>query len=1168
MEIAGPITEVTLEDKYRLERGVALMSGLQALVRLPVLQRRRDAAAGLKTAGFISGYRGSPIGGYDRELWRAKRLLDENGIVFQPGLNEDLAATAVWGTQQIGLFPGRYDGVFALWYGKGPGVERSGDALMHGHYAGAARSGGVLVVAADDPAAKSSTIAQQSESTLAAHHMPVLYPASVAEILEFGLLGWALSRYSGLWVGLKCVNETLETDVTVSLDEEAPRIILPEYSDPPREGVNFRGTYGPIEDERLLVRHRLPLAGRFALSNRLDRSAFSTAAPQLGIVSAGKTYSDVLYALRLLGIDDERARLLRLDIYKVGMIWPLETSGLRAFASRSEELLVIEEKQPLLEAQIASALYGADHQPRLSGKEAAEGGSLLPSDGTLAPGAIALAIAARLERCGMADADLRLRAVDLRQRFQALAPTSGRPTAKDMQSGTVRTPYFCSGCPHNTSTRVPEGSRAFSGIGCHTMVVTMGRSTLPPTHMGGEGANWIGIAPFVDTPHIFQNLGDGTYFHSGLIAIRAAVAANVNITYKVLYNGVVAMTGGQPIDGNLSVQDIARQVIAERVARCVVVTVEPAAYDGDNSLPPGVTLHARDELDAVQRQLRDVRGVTVLIYEQMCAAEKRRQIKRKTLPAPTRRVFINESVCEGCGDCSTKSNCVSVLPKETPFGRKRTIDQSACNEDLSCIKGFCPSFVLIRNARPRRGTPAPQPPTAPATMPLPLPPPPVLKIQGGYNVMITGIGGTGVITVGAVLAMAAHLEGRGASTYNMTGLAQKNGPVYSHLRFATSPEGDMAFRIEAADADLVVACDVLAGLAPEAFETIRKGHTRALINSDVEPTAAFQLFRDSPLPGAPQCDLLMQAVGPDRIDAIDATGISLSMLGDKIAGNVLMVGYALQRGLLPLRPESIERAIELNDVSVDLNKAALRLGRQLALAGPGQMPHAPEHPEPVSLDPLEAEIALARALLTSYQNGAYAERYVARVRAVAATEAGRVPTSGTGLALAVARNYRKLLAYKDEYEVARLYTVPAFQAAVGEAFEGAPRISVLLAPPFMGGGPGPDGNPRKREFGPWIFAVFRLLARCKGLRGSMLDPFGYTRERRRERELIREYEGWIDTITEALTPANHASAMNLASLPELIRGFGNVKLRSITAAQKAAVNLLATIRNQDSPECN
>lgn len=1150
---------ITLADKYELTAGAVLMSGTQALVRLPLMQRRRDEAVGMRTAGFISGYRGSPLGGYDRELWRAKSLLERHDILFKPAVNEDLAATAIWGTQQLGQFPSEYAGVFSLWYGKGPGVERSGDALKHGNYSGTAPNGGVLVVCGDDHAAKSSSIAHQSEQSLAACSIPVLYPSSVGEIVEYGLAGWALSRFSGLWVGLKCVNETLETDATTPVEPTRPVFEIPPPSGDPDGGVNNQGTYGPTRDDILVTRHRLPRAKLFARLNRLDRTVFATRSARLGIVTAGKAYADVHYALHLLGIDRQRAQVLQLEIYKVGMIWPLEEHGLRSFAAGLAEILVVEEKRPFLEGQAAVALYELADRPRIVGKYDEQGRALLPADLSLSPTEVAMVIAERLCVNGLADEALRNRLAELQLRVSArpISNVPDRPNANQLSGGNIRTPYFCSGCPHNSSTRLPEGSKAFAGIGCHTMVLRMGRETLPPTHMGGEGANWIGIHPFTRTPHVFQNLGDGTYFHSGLLAIRAAVAAQVPITYKILYNGVVAMTGGQPIDGSISVTAMARQVLAEGVKECVVVSDTPLKYTQERDLPESVTVYSRDDLDAVQRRLREVPGVTVLIYEQMCAAEKRRRIKRGRLPEATRRVFVNAEVCEGCGDCSVQSNCVSIRPKETPLGRKRTIDQSTCNEDLSCVKGFCPSFVIATEGQlqqPDNENRSNEPPRVPLPLPASL-------TTDRYNVVVTGIGGTGVVTIGAVLAMAAHIEGKSAATYNMTGLAQKGGPVYSHLCFANTSEPVLASRVDLADADLIIACDLLSALTPEALQTVRRGHTRAVVNSGIEPSAALQLFPDAPLPGNAQLEQFASAVGPDRVSTVDATAFANELSGDTIAANMLMVGYAFQKGLLPLKIESILGAIELNGVAIDFNRRALELGRGIAEQ---QRPGAERPPLKATGSPpqtlnLNELIKDRHRRLADYQDARYADRYRERVLAVREAEQKAVPGS-EAFTMAVAHNYARLLAYKDEYEVARLYSGAEFRDQVSRTFAGQPKLTLLLAPPTLFKWREGSVPPRKRQFGPWIFVVLRMLAGLKRLRGTPLDVFGYTEDRRLERQLVTDYEGLLDQLLARLSPTTHSIAVKLASIPEQIRGFGHVKSSTITQARAAEASLLQEYR--------
>lgn len=1155
--------KVTLADKYESSAGPILLSGTQALVRLPLLQRQRDRAAGLRTGGFISGYRGSPLGGYDRELWRAQSLLKQNDIVFKPAVNEDLAATAIWGTQQLSLFPSDYAGVFSIWYGKGPGVERSGDALKHGNYAGSAPRGGVLVVCGDDHAAKSSTLAHQSEQSLAAHSIPVLYPSGVAEILEYGLAGWALSRFSGLWIGLKCVNETLETDATIVADSTRPSLSVPEVLATPDGAVHNQGSYGPIRDDVLVNRYRLPRARLFARANRLDRPIFGTRPARFGILTAGKAYADVHYALQLLGIDESRAAALGLDVYKVGMIWPLEEQGLREFATGLAEMLVVEEKRPFLETQAAAALYPLSARPRIVGKCDEQDRPLLAADLPLSATEVAIVIAERLVVNGLADEPVRRRLAALQER-NANRPVSTVPagwTAEQLRGGDIRTPYFCSGCPHNTSTRLPEGSKAFAGIGCHTMVLQMGRETLPPTHMGGEGANWIGIQPFTRTRHVFQNLGDGTYFHSGLLAIRAAVAAAAPITYKILYNDVVAMTGGQQIDGSISVAKMARQVLAEGVKQCVVVSSAPEKLKGDPDFPANVALYPRDELDAVQRRLREVAGVTVLIYEQMCAAEKRRRIKRGRMPKPARRVLINEAVCEGCGDCSAASNCVSIHPKETTLGRKRAIDQSTCNEDLSCVQGFCPSFVVATGAQLRAPEWQPQ---AKETL-APALAPPVRVAADRYNVIVTGIGGTGVITIGTVLAMAAHIEGKSAATYNMTGMAQKNGPVYSHLRFAPASEPILASRIDVADADLVIACDLLTALTPEALQTVRRGHTKAVVNTGIEPSAAFQLFPNSALPGAAEVQRFMNVAGEESVSPVDATSAAKELTGDTIAANMLMVGFAFQKGLLPLKIESILSALELNGVAIEFNRRALELGRRLAARqSSGAASHlapALHRSEPYAL-PLDALIRDRSERLVAYQDEPYAARYRSRVLAIRDAEQKALPGSEV-LTATVARSYARLLAYKDEYEVARLYSSEEFREQLRRTFSGRPKLALLLAPPTIFRLRQGAAFPRKRQFGPWVFGALRLLARLKWLRKTSLDPFGHTAERKMERQLIDDYERLLEELLVTLSPKNHPAAVRLAGVPEQIRGYGHVKLRSVTQAKSAEARWLEEYRNAD-----
>jgi indolepyruvate ferredoxin oxidoreductase len=1173
MAAVAPLNQVSLDDKYALEAGRVMMSGTQVLVRLPLLQRAVDQAAGLNTAGFVTGYRGSPLGAYDMELWSEAERLEAAHVVFQPGVNEDLAATAAWGTQQSTLLPGaKYDGVFAIWYGKGPGVDRSGDAFKHGNRQGASKHGGVLVCAGDDHPGKSSTVSHQSEQALAANHIPVLYPASVQELLDYGMFGWALSRATGLWVALKCTNETVEGTATIDVDPSRHRHVTPDLAAPPTGlNTNPRPMVLREADEMLVTRYRLPAALAFARANGIDRTVIDAPQRRLGIVATGKGYAETIQALQALGIDAGRASRLGLRLYKIGMIWPVEPHGLREFATGHDELLFVEEKASFVEEQAGRILYDlpTPTRPRITGKFDPEGRPLLPADQQLQFADVALAIATRLAALGIVDAALEQRVDLLRSRMQRVRDNGPGPAA--------RTPYFCSGCPHNTSTQVPEGSLALAGIGCHTMAGGMNRRTLMPTQMGGEGLNWTGIAPFTAIPHVFQNLGDGTYFHSGLLAVRGAVAAGVNITYKVLYNDAVAMTGGQPVEGHLSPVEITRQLLAERVRRVVLVSDDPGKFrDARARVPPEVTVHHRDELQALQLELRRTPGVTAIVYEQTCAAEKRRRRKRGEYPDPPKRVVINDAVCEGCGDCSVQANCVSILPKETEFGRKREIDQSNCNKDYSCVNGFCPSFVTVHGGRLRK----PQAATLDlsAFQSLPAPPVPTLADRS-WNVLVAGIGGTGVVTVGSVLAMAAHMEGKRASVIDMTGLAQKNGAVWSHLRIypanplsATAAANTPAIpeiigaRVGLAEADLLLGCDLVTAAEKDSVFTLDRGRTRAVVNSWLQPTAQFQLDPNLRLDLEAELRPIHAGVGEDRMHTLDATSVAQRLLGNTIGANFLLVGYALQAGGLPVSLAAIERAIELNGQAVDFNKRALALGR-LAAHDPAAIERLLETVDAgrtARIAPAQTLDAIVRRrveYLTEYQDRAYAERYTRLVDRVRDVERERA-RGHAGLAEAVARNYFKLLAYKDEYEVARLHTSAAFREQVERTFEGEYELRFHLAPPLITRPDPKTGQVRKREFGPWMLPLFRLLARMKRLRGTAFDPFGRLADRRLERQLIEDYERLVDEIVTRLEPAKHATAVELASLPDTVRGFGHVKQRQLAVARVRETELLASLRSE------
>jgi|KBSMisStandDraft_5_1062788.scaffolds.fasta_scaffold00915_11 indolepyruvate ferredoxin oxidoreductase len=1155
------LRDVALDDKYELESGRVYLTGAQAFVRLLILQRQRDKLAGLNTGGFVSGYRGSPLGALDQSLWKAQKFLDRANIKFQPGLNEDLAATSIWGTQQVNLHPGaKVDGVFAMWYGKGPGVDRCGDVFKHANHAGTSKHGGVLVLAGDDHAAKSSTLPHQSDHMFSAAMMPVLYPSSVQEILDLGLHGWAMSRYSGCWVGFKCVADTVESSSSVYIDPARTKIIIPDDFPLPMDGVSIRWPDGFLETEARMQDYKIYAALHYCRVNQLNKIVIDSPKPRLGIATSGKSYPDVRQALVDLGITEADAAEMGLRVYKIAMPWPLEPEGVRHFAEGLEEILVVEEKRQIVEYQLKEQLYNwrDDVRPRVVGKfdEKGEwvrphGDWLLPAAAELTPAMIARVIAKRIERLQLHP-----------RRMEALRARVDWINAKEAALSKpnidlVRQPFFCSGCPHNTSTKLPEGSRATAGIGCHVMAIWMDRRTTEFTHMGGEGVPWIGQAPFTEEKHIFANLGDGTYFHSGILAIRAAVAADVNITYKILYNDAVAMTGGQPFDGPLTPAMIARQVAAEGVKRIIVVSDEPDKYP-DNYFSNDIRIHHRDEMDAVQREMRDIPGCTVLLYDQTCAAEKRRRRKRGKFPDPAKRVVINELVCEGCGDCGVQSNCVSIAPVESEFGRKRTIDQSSCNKDFSCVKGFCPSFVTVEGGTLRR------PPKAEAGDFPAFPTPTLPSTTEPYSVLVTGIGGTGVVTIGALMGMAAHLEGKGCSVLDMTGLAQKNGAVVSHVRIGDKPEQMFATRIAAGEAKLVLACDILTGVGYEALAKMQKGVTKALVNTSLVMPAQFTREPDLRFPTGSMEQEIKDAIAPGDAEFLDATKLATGLMGDSIATNLFMVGYAFQRGLIPLGEAAILRAIELNGQAIESNKQSFNWGR-LAAIEPARVAAAamPAEAKPDSQrlsQSLDEMIERRAKFLTDYQDAAYAKRYTDLVAKVRAAE-GKAMPGITELTEAVARYYFKLLAIKDEYEVARLYAESDFTKRVAAQFEGDYKLTFHLAPPVFNKPDAITGVPKKSVYGPWMLKAFRMLARMRRFRGTGLDYFGRTAERKMERALIGEYETVIAEIIAKLTPQNHGTAVDLASVPEHIRGYGHVKEAHLKTAKAREAVLLTQFRS-------
>jgi indolepyruvate ferredoxin oxidoreductase len=1135
----APLRSVSLDDKYTVESGRVFLTGIQALARLPMLQRDRDLAAGLNTAGFITGYRGSPLGGLDQALWKATEQLARHHIRFQPGVNEDLAATSIWGTQQVNLFPGaKYDGVFAMWYGKGPGVDRCGDVFKHANSAGTWKHGGVLVVAGDDHAARSSTVAHQSEHAFKAAMMPVLAPSGVQEYLDLGLHGWALSRYSGCWVAFKALADTVESSASVDIAPDRVRIVIPTDYELPTGGLNIRWPDPPLDQEARLLNHKLYAALAYCRANRLNRVVIDSPHAKLGIITCGKSYLDVRQAFDDLGIDDALAAEIGIRLYKVGMVWPLEADGVRHFADGLDEILVVEEKRQFIEYQLKEELYNwrEDVRPRVIGKfdEKGEwalpnGEWLLPATSELSPAQIARVIADRISR--------HFTSTRIKQRLELLEAKDRAMAAPVI--AIQRTPFFCPGCPHNTSTKVPEGSMALAGIGCHYMVTWMDRQTATFSHMGGEGAAWIGQAPFTERKHVFVNLGDGTYFHSGILAIRAAVAAKVAVTYKLLYNDAVAMTGGQPLDGTLTVPQLAAQLRAEGVDHIVVVTDGTERAYVESDLPDGVEMRHRDEMDAIQRELREISAVTALIYDQTCAAEKRRRRKRGNFPDPARRVFINERVCEGCGDCGVQSNCLAVVPLETEYGRKRAIDQSACNKDYSCLDGLCPSFVTIEGGRLRKGRSISGDESGFA----PPPSSPLPDTAEPYNILIVGVGGSGIITIGALIGMAAHIDGKGVSVLDMTGLAQKGGAVFSHVRIADTPDTLHAVRIATGEADAVIGGDIIVAASRDALSRMTGQRTRAVVNACETPTADFTRNPDWQFPLARMQDAIRSATSADAASFIDATALATRLLGDAIASNLFLLGYAWQQGLVPVSGAALERAIELNGTAVDMNLKAFLWGRRAAheraaverYAQPVVAPEATQK----TLDELISDRA---ADLAAYQDEAYARRYrelVARSR-----------TATPDFQQLVARNYYKLLAVKDEYEVARLYNDPAFKNKIGELFEGDYEIRYHLAPPLLAHVDAVSGRPKKHAFGPWMGSAFRWLAKFKGLRGTAFDIFGRSEERRIEHQLIADYEADVDLVAKRDTQDNAEAVRQLLSWPEQVRGYGVVKMNSIAEAKK------------------
>ncbi|MBK8360439.1 MAG: indolepyruvate ferredoxin oxidoreductase family protein [Comamonadaceae bacterium] len=1170
--IRKALETVTLDDKYSLDHGRAFMSGVQALVKLPMLQRLRDQMQGKNTAGFISGYRGSPLGGYDQALWKAAPYLKAQNIVFQPGVNEELAATALWGTQQLGFAPpgtNRFDGVFGIWYGKGPGVDRCSDVFKHANMAGTTPWGGVIAVAGDDHISKSSTAAHQSDHIFKACGTPVFFPASVQEILDLGIHAFAMSRFSGIWSGMKTIQEIVESSATAMIDPERVQIQIPTDFQMPPGGLHIRWPDHALDQEARLFHYKWYAALAYIRANRLNYNVIEGPNDRFGLIASGKAYNDTRQALLDLGLDDDTCRQLGIRLHKVGVVWPLEAQLTREFATGLQEILVVEEKRQVIEYQLKEELYNwrADVRPNILGKfndmgEGHPGGewsmanptanTLLRANADLSPALIAAAIAQRLKAIGVPG--------DIEARLDArLAVMQAKDSAMQvLEVHGDRQPWFCSGCPHNTSTKVPEGSRAMAGIGCHFMSIWMDRATVGFTQMGGEGVPWVGQQPFSTDQHMFANIGDGTYFHSGILAIRQSIAAGVNITYKILYNDAVAMTGGQQVgerpEGH-SVIQIAQSMRAEGAVKIIIVTDEPEKYEGVKGLPEGIAIQHRDTLDAVQREFREIKGTTVIIYDQTCATEKRRRRKRGTLVDPAKRVVINELVCEGCGDCGVQSNCLSVEPLETEFGRKRQINQSTCNKDYSCVKGFCPSFVTVEGGQlKKKGKGKGASPFELGALPEPVLP----ALKQAWGIVVAGVGGTGVITIGQLLGVAAHLEGKGIVTQDAGGLAQKGGATWSHVLIGATQDDIRTTRVSMAAADLIIGCDPIVTAGKETVLRMREGRTHVALNAQGTPTAAFVKNANWQNPSDQCVADITRAVGEAGVGLFNADAVAGKLMGDTIYVNPMILGYAWQKGWIPLGRESLLRAIELNAVAVENNKTAFEWGRQAAhdrarveaLLSPGQVVEFKKR------ETVESLVARRVEFLTAYQDAAYAAQYQAFVEKVRATE---TPLGKTTLTESVARYLFKLMAYKDEYEVARLHTDTAFLEKINGMFEGDFKLNYHMAPPLIAK-KNAKGELIKQPFGPAMMTAFKLLASLKGLRGGAFDIFGKTEERKTERALIGEYRASIEEVLKSLSAANHATAVEIARIPEQIKGFGHVKERHLKAARQNWSALMAAYR--------
>ena len=1128
--------DYSLDDKYLLDEGRVFLSGTQALVKLPLIQKKIDELNNLNTAGFISGYPGSPLGGYDHALHQASNFLKDKQIVFQPGINEDLAATALHGTQQTTLVDNpKHDGVFGIWFGKGPGVDRSGDALKHGNYAGSSKHGGVLALAGDDHAAKSSTTAHQSDHAFIHFGMPILNPATVQDYIDFGLMGIAMSRYSGCWIGMKCITDTVESAASVDIGLKRFKPVLPDISD--EEGdLHLQWGYMPAMSESRLYKQRLPAAQAFARANSIDRVIFQ-GQKKLAIVTSGKAYLDVRQSLDELGLSEKLCSKIGISLYKVGMVWPLEPKNISNFVNGNEEVLVVEEKRPIVEDQLMKYLYNEKDRPLIIGKKDEFGNDLVPSEGELSPSQIALIIAKRIKGLSLN--------IELEPKVEEIETLLGNINSAPV-SDLFRLPSFCAGCPHNTSTKVPDDSFAFGGIGCHGMATFMPeRKTYNLGQMGGEGVMWTGIAPFTETDHIFQNLGDGTYYHSGILALRAAIASKANITFKILVNDAIAMTGGQEISGKVQVDNLSWQVHSEGAKKVVVMTDYPEKYPANSSFAPGVKIYQRDELDKVQRELREIKGVTVILYDQYCATELRRRRKRGLAEEPNKRIFINPLVCEGCGDCGVQSNCIAIEPHESKFGRKREINQSACNKDYSCTKGYCPSFLTVTGGTLKKKGNIHRQNENPKYQNEDLPTPVVCDLNKPFNILLTGIGGSGVITLGAIIGTAAHLENKGASTLDVAGLAQRNGPVTSHLRVANSPSDLHSTRIASGSADLIIGCDIVVTTGIESISKINKKHTNMVINSHVAPTSNFASNPDLDLSSARMIKGLKEIASPELMHIVNATKFATSLMGNSIAANLFLVGYAIQKGLFPISLSAIERAIELNGVSIDMNKESIYWGRLAAVDIKKLETITSADNKSIDYsDSLSSMIDDRYNFLISYQNIKYAEKYKSLIHKIIKIDES-IHNNRDDLSIAAAKFYFKLMAYKDEYEVARLHTGHDIKKYLDDKLEGDYKIEYSLAPPVFGGRDKITGRYPKRKLPSFTYYLFAIMKHFKFLRGTSFDVFGMSTHRKIERGLISEYESMFTEIESNINIENYDAAVKIALLPDHIKGYDVVKESNI-----------------------